>query len=528
MRVLFATVSPAAYMAPPRLSDEQINCGPEWPDALTPEGKVRSLATPLGEYDLALVAAKLPTDQQPDLIVCLVDASWRNVPRNLQAFRCPRVLLVADTHHMSSPILGMLRYASTEPYDRIVLLYDRHHARIFQSAGFQNLYWFPGLTFPHEDSVVRAARGNRHRAPRIAFVGQAGKHHPRRARIMEALAARKLPLQPKAAGQAEALNFYGSSLLGLNCSLNGDLNLRVVEILSSGAVLLTDRLAQESGLELLLKDGKEMIAYGSTDELIERASDAIAHPAETQEIGAAGARWFDQHLGAARRRALFQKLAFDGMPVPEFALPTPDSSRVFFQGDTDRLLDAVMVYEDIQELHRTQETVTASLDEKTPADIVELYSTLPRVELRRTATSTDLDLGIISRDTEHIPTATRLWCWDGKPQEVQLRAKLEPLGFALAHSAVAVFKRTRPAEGIAQQPVAGPSISAKPTVRSEVVDGPRKSAMSDRMDGVLLLALVASRAGDRELSREMLGRARRMNAADSRLAATERTLAPTL
>jgi len=525
MRVLFATVSPAAYMAPPRLADDQINCGPEWPDARTSEGRICSLTTPLGEYDLAGVAAKLPADQQPDLVVCLVDASWRNVPRNLQAFRCPRVLLIADTHHMSSPILGMLRYASTEPFDRIVLLYDRHHARIFQSAGFQNLYWFPGLTFPHDDSVVRAARGDRHRALRIAFVGQAGKHHPRRARVIEALTARKLPLQSKAGGQTEALNFYGSSLLGLNCSLNGDLNLRVVEILSTGATLLTDRLALESGLELLLKDGKEMMAYGSTDELIERAAEAVAHPEKTRQIGAAGARWFDQHLGAARRQALFQKLAFDGTPVPEFALPTPSASSVFFSGDTDRLLDAVMVYEDVQELHRTQETVTTYLDEKTPAEMAELYSTLPRVQLQRTPTRADVDLGIIGRDAEHIPSASRLWFWDGKSEDVHLRAKLEPLGFTQAHPAVAVFKRS--AAGLAKQAPIPTPISTD-TVNPAPVSGSKKNALIDRLDGVLLLATVAARAGDHDLSHEMLGRARRINAADARVATTERALASKL
>src|SRR5690348_12903500 len=121
--------------------------------------------------------------------------------------------------------------------------------------------------------------------------------------------------------------------MGLNCSLNGDLNLRVLEIASSGATLLTDRLAEESGLGLLLKDGKEMLVYGSSEELLERAKDAVARPAKTKEIGAAGARWFDRHFGAARRRALFEKLAFDGAPVPELALPVLEPSRVFFRGD---------------------------------------------------------------------------------------------------------------------------------------------------------------------------------------------------
>jgi len=220
MKVLFATGSPARYMRPPQLSDAQVTCGPDWLDESAPDGRIRSLATPVGDYDLAAVAARLPMDQQPDLVVCLVDASWRNVPRNLAAFRCPKVLLIADTHHLSSPLVGTLRYVASEPYDRCVLLYDRHHAAFFHSAGVRNLYWFPGLTFPHDDATVHAARTRGARAPRLAFVGQAGRHHPRRSRLIDALQAAKLPFEARALGQNEGLGFYGASQLGFNASLN--------------------------------------------------------------------------------------------------------------------------------------------------------------------------------------------------------------------------------------------------------------------------------------------------------------------
>ena len=80
MRLLFATGSPARYMLPPQLGDEQVNCGPDWADDIASDGRVRSLSTPTGEYDLAKLAARLPSGQQPDAVVCLVDASWRNLP----------------------------------------------------------------------------------------------------------------------------------------------------------------------------------------------------------------------------------------------------------------------------------------------------------------------------------------------------------------------------------------------------------------------------------------------------------------
>ncbi len=142
MRILYCTGSAASYMAPPRLAAEQVNCGPDWLDDDI-GGYVTARNTPVGEFDLAAIAAALPADQQPDAVVCLVDASWRAMPRNLRAFRCPKVLLIADTHHLNAPITGMIRYAQSEPFDRVVVLYDRHHWNFFKAAGLKSLYWFP-------------------------------------------------------------------------------------------------------------------------------------------------------------------------------------------------------------------------------------------------------------------------------------------------------------------------------------------------------------------------------------------------
>lgn len=443
MRVLFATGSPAHYMAPPQLGDEQVVCGPDWKDERGPHGRWVSLQTPVGSYDLAAIAAKLPPDQQPDVVVCLVDASWRNLPRGLSKFSCPRVLLVADTHHLHQPLAQMIRYTAAEPFTRVVLLYDRHHAEFFHAAGVKDLFWFPGLTFPHDDALVREAR-QRVRQPRLAFVGQAGKHHPRRARLLAALTERGLPLSAQMLRQRDALAFYGASALGLNASLNGDLNLRVFEILASGAALLTDALAPSSGLTTLLGDGREMITYRSPEELAERAAHAVARRAETQAIGSAGAKWFDARFNERRRRDAFRALAFDGATLPEFALEQGRTVRAWFGGDKLRLNQAVGVYETIQELHRTQENVTIACDASVPADVVRLYETLPRMQVVPTATVADL--AICSRtqmNGELAKNAARVWCWDAGASELPMLAKhLQASGFALQAGAHALFARS--------------------------------------------------------------------------------------
>ena len=457
MRVLLATSNPPAYMQPPLLGDEQINCGPDWPDEKTPDGRFVSLATPEKDYDLAAVAARLPADQAPDLVVCLIDSSWRNHPQNLAAFKCPRVLLVADTHHLNSPIVWMMRYMLSEPFERIVLLYDRHHAAFFHSLGLRNLYWFPGLTFPHTDAIVRQARQTGPRARRIAFVGQAGSSHPRRASLLEALLQRQLPLELQSIRQREALGFYGQSRLAFNCSVNGDLNLRVFETLAAGAALLTDRLAPAAGLDRLLRDDREVIYYSDATELADRAEHYLSHPTKAAALGAAGARWFDKHFNEARRRAAFKALAFDGTALPEFEFTPAEQTRVFFGGDTSQLLKTLMVYEGVQELHRTQQNVRVSLGAGSPEELPEIFSTLPRVQLTAPAAagSPGADLAVFSRAQAYAmpaSTAARLWCHDASPEELAgMTAKFLAAGFVLPSEEVSLFERPAPPAEIARR-----------------------------------------------------------------------------
>ena len=450
-RVLLLTGSPAHYMAPPRLGTEQITGGPDWKDQQDEAGRFTTMATPVGQYDVAPLLARLPPEQQPEVLVCLVDASRRNLPRNVGAFRGPKVLLVADTHHLTTPISTMVRYAASETYDRLVFLYDRHHAAIFHAAGFRNLFWFPGLTFPHDDAFVRQSRSVEGRVPQVAFVGQAGRLHPRRARLLEALQGAGLPLAQQALGQRDALPFYGASLFGFNSSLNGDLNLRVFEILASGALLLTDRLAPASGLSLFLQDGRDCLMYDDERELVEKAKACLAQPAESSRIAAAGARWFLESFGEERRRALFGALAFDGKAPPLFPLPAAELDTLRFRDQLD-LQANVLVYEGIQELHRIQPDVRVVVDGAAPPAVTQLFATLPRVYVRPEIGEDRADL--IVTGAQQAPAAahsraTHVWCWDAaRAQLPELTALFTATGYAAATPQLA-FYSLRPAAGAA-------------------------------------------------------------------------------
>lgn len=445
MRILFCTGSSATYMAPPRLADEQINCGPDWLDADI-GGYVTARNTPLGEFDLAAIAERLPSDQQPEAVVCLVDASWRSMPRNLRAFRCPKVLLIADTHHLNTPISGMIRYAQSEPFDRIVFLYDRHHWDFFAAAGLKPLYWFPGLTFPHDDKAVAAARDSAPRESQIAFVGQTGICHPRRINLLSQLNAHHIPLAAKAVSQREGLGFYGSSLVGFNSSLNGDLNLRIFEILASGAMLLTDELAPASGSNEIWQPGRELVTYATPVELVEKARHAMSHPEETRSIGAAGARWFDEHFSAQARRTAFQKLVGDGVAPALFARPVAPAISV---APSSASLGARLIsgYEYVQELHRTLDRVVVGLDESVPEAFAQSCATLPRLIVRRgmPASGTRVDFLVIGRqnfNSATLATAIHVWSWDDAGADrVALVRRCSSMGLSLVNPTLLIFSR---------------------------------------------------------------------------------------
>ena len=375
-RILFLTGSPCQYMAPPEFGAFQINAGPDWENEKDALGRWKSLKTPVGRYAVDSLLRQLPPDEQPDILVCLVDASRRSMPAGLSAFRGPKVLLVADTHHMQSPLQSMMAYAASEPFDRMAFLYDRHHIPLFQAAGFKNLFWLPGFTFPHDDAALEKV-SKLGRQNIVGFVGQAGNFHPRRVRLLEALQAGQIPFLQKAVSQSESLKFYAAAAIGFNASLNGDLNLRFFEVLSSGAAVLTDSLGLDSGLELLADAGCRFETYSSAEELVEKAKNLLGNPTHAAEIGKAGRSWFLEHLRREKRSEIFHRVAFDGFEPQMFKIPSKPSFKVSFsENQLPRVLE---VYDFVQEMHRVQEKTTI-LREVFEGDL-DFFKSLPRIEI---------------------------------------------------------------------------------------------------------------------------------------------------
>lgn len=125
MRVLILTGSPSYARASLQLFNEQIVAGPDWPDAQTLDGCWLSVRTPMGEYDLAELLAKIPDYQRPDAVVCIADRQWRNRPRNLRAFPGNRILVLSDRPGEEPAVADLFSYLGRESFDRVMLMRDQ-------------------------------------------------------------------------------------------------------------------------------------------------------------------------------------------------------------------------------------------------------------------------------------------------------------------------------------------------------------------------------------------------------------------
>lgn len=370
VKILFCSHSQPDYIPPPPLSPHQVVCGPLYSDH-SEGGRVVSLQTRDGQYDVAEIIARLPAEQRPDLLVVRANNVSPTLPRNIRAARCRTALIVGDTHHIRNRIPYLVNYALAEPFDLIILDYTRQHAHFFVEAGLDQVYWLPGI------GVQRIAVPADVK-PDIAmsFVGNIGKLHPRRAALCNALIKAGLPLRVMQASAEQSRLLHARSLVNLNCSLNGDLNLRVFEVLASGGLLLTDRLSPQAGLDLLLANGEHLITYKSTEDCIAKCHALLSGGPLAARIARAGKAAYEAALAPERIIKDFFALLERGEVRPEFDLSR--ERRVLRDQPVDlvELMRRVALYDVLQTIHLqwlfTRVLVTPAVDPRLATDIVDL------------------------------------------------------------------------------------------------------------------------------------------------------------
>lgn len=358
-------------MPPLVLSDRQITAGPGY-DTTYADGRMATLSVPLGPFDLPPVVAALPQGQKPELIVVQMDSYENFKPLGLEHTPGRKLLLVADTHHGDGALGKMLDYARAQAFDRIALIHDPHHLHWFAEAGVENVRYLPninvrdfGLPFSEE------------RARQITFIGQLSPKHPRRRYLIETIRASGLPIMSREAPAMEAARAYAGSQITFNCSLNGDLNMRVFEVLGAGGFLVTDRLSPQAGLETLFRPGEHYVDYEGEAELLDKLAYYLARPDACLKIARAGQQAYRAaHTPEHRRREVLAHA--QGAPVPPFHDRRAISSAPGFGVN---LVERVRLYEMFQTLCLEREKLVVVVDESAGARVAADLADLRPIEL---------------------------------------------------------------------------------------------------------------------------------------------------
>jgi hypothetical protein len=359
-------------MAPPRLVKDQVTLAPKaGGDGPAP---IRAV-TPLGRYDLPTALANAGIAPDFDVICISGDAMLGNLPQGLDRLPGQKILLVGDTHHGIRPLANLIGYALDQGFDAAVFTYNRQHAHWFLEAGISRSIWLPGLA---ARALIPAPSG--HRLPGLAFLGQIGDLHPRRHRLYQAMMQAGIPLAFKQGSLSQAGALYGGHVLSWNASLNGDLNLRIFEILAAGGCLLTDRLSAQSGLGLLLEEGRHYLAYDSAAELISLTHTLLADAPRAQAIGHAGADAYRAQYRPDHWRKLFADF-IDGQAVPDTYALDNDLRLSLSPAPGQDFIARLSIYETVQELQRCQERVSIALCGQKRGSLLFDLSDLQRVDL---------------------------------------------------------------------------------------------------------------------------------------------------
>ena len=306
-----------------------------------------TLHQPAGVFELAERLSVLHAEDLPDLTIVLADAYLGCVPRNLGRIPGRKILLVADTHHGRAPLQTLISYAQSEPFDGVVLLHDPHHLHWFAEAGIKPLTYLPNVNVQAWPQISETIDR------KLVFVGQTGPHHPRRRRMLAALSKAGIPVEILQQSPLEAARTYAEAQISLNCSLNGDLNMRVFEVMAAGGFLVTDRLTAQTGLQGLFREGDHFMAYGNEQELVAVVRRSLDAPEECRRIAQAGRTKYLEDHAPKRRAAELLAFATDGS-APAYGRDLRSS---MVAGFGRNLAERVKFYEFVQELHRVMPTV---------------------------------------------------------------------------------------------------------------------------------------------------------------------------
>jgi len=211
---------------------------------------------------------------KPDLVF-FIDSPGRFFPRGLEKIQSPTACYLIDVHQ------GLQEREIYALFFDYIFVAQKDYIEHFKRKEHPNVFWLPLACDPE-------IHGKRD-MPKYFDIGFVGSPNfsLRRQRLLDLLARNfKMNDYQRFYPKEEISNIYSKSKIVFNCSVNGDLNMRVFESLASGSMLITDRI--DNGLYDLFKDGVHLVSYQDEGSLLKKIEYYLKHDEEREAIATSG------------------------------------------------------------------------------------------------------------------------------------------------------------------------------------------------------------------------------------------------
>jgi len=223
--------------------------------------------------------SKMPIIQNYDYLIffeCGREKMQRFFPL-LNNINCKKIFFSQDSHinfDMHCVIINQLKFDA-------IITTQKNAVKRFEETGKPVLY----CTWAYDPEINKDLKLKRHYDMGIA--GTLNPYlHPMRCNLIGRL-SKEFEIFPIAkVDHGEANKVYSSCKIGFNYAIADDVNYRVFEVISSGAMLITDNKPLDNGLKDLFVPGKEIVVYrhNSFKDLKDKIDYYLKHPKERQVI----------------------------------------------------------------------------------------------------------------------------------------------------------------------------------------------------------------------------------------------------
>ncbi|MFX1274384.1 MAG: glycosyltransferase [Promethearchaeota archaeon] len=363
----------------PLFGKREILCGPKLQNIDT--GERKCIRTSGRFFDIDEVLSQLnENDRNIDLVVSVLQTSTTCFPKNLYKLDCPKIAIIADTHHLLYAISPIIQYIKRENYAHIIKASQPAHLHFFYEAGITHSAFYPPIALQFKN-VKNKKNG-------VTFIGKRwSSPQLRRSRMVQFL-EKKLSQHNIPFHHYDRLPYFkwlkvlSRSKMIVISSLNGQFTPQIHSCLFAGALCFIDELSSQTFLYQFFEPDKHLVTWSSFEDLLEKIIYYYNNPTEAEIIAKAGKFQAENNFPTSESFALtISKFVFENMIDPRM-LAINDARSQQKRVESPEYFNArVRLYENIQELHRIHESLTLiSLTEKNLNPLADLAD-LPRLKI---------------------------------------------------------------------------------------------------------------------------------------------------